>query len=71
MVHKMGWSITLDEGLVNWFRPRGLRFEPGPASPDPPLDPPKRPPSLAEAAGYSRIFDFLGYLAQRPIPNAN
>jgi hypothetical protein len=48
LVHDYGWRVTLDDsGSPVWFRPNGLRFEPGPA---PPEDHPAPPPSTETAA---------------------
>lgn len=52
LVHKMGWSVSFEDGEVAWLRPRGIRFEPGPAPPDPPLEPERRKVLLAEAAAH-------------------
>jgi hypothetical protein len=61
LVHEFGWSVMLDqESLPVWFRPSGRIYDPGPAPPvELPQAVPPDPPSLASAAGYSRLFDVL------------
>lgn len=63
LVHKMGWNVAIEDGQVNWFRPLGRRYEPGPAPPDPPEDPHTRKASMAEAAGYSGLAMWVRALA--------
>jgi hypothetical protein len=42
LVHEFGWRVALNGSMVEWFRPGGARFEPGP-------DPPPRQAPTAEA----------------------
>ena len=65
LVHKMGWTVALEEGLVSWFRPRGIRYEPGPAPPDPSLDPEQRRILMAEAAGRYGLDIWIAAAAGR------
>ena len=58
LVHEGGWSVVLTPKGSQWFRPSGRRYEPGvPPSPKPPSPPSAR--TIAEGAGYSRLFDLL------------
>jgi len=70
LIHKLGWDVALEDGEAAWFRPRGVRFEPGPAPPDPPPRSVRSETMLGEAAGYSRMFDLLGLMARRDRPRS-
>jgi len=61
LVHEYGWSVSFDDnGSAVWRRPGGRGHDPGPAPPqDPPPVSAARAPSLAEAAGYDRLFDLV------------
>ena len=76
LVHEYGWDVMLDEhDRPVWFRPGGMRYEPGLPLPDPTTAPASpEPPSMAEVAGYSRIFEALRILGRSPgsdPPNLN
>jgi hypothetical protein len=65
LLHEGRWSVTFDSAeRPIWFRPGGRVYEPGSAPPDPP-EPMRELPTIAEAAGYSRLFDLV-YPRQRP-----
>ncbi len=67
LVHEYGWDVMLDEdGGPIWFKPGGMRYQPGIPPPDVPLDRPPDLPTLGELAGYSRLFDVLTLRACRP-----
>jgi hypothetical protein len=60
LLHEGRWSVGFDGAQRPiWFRPGGRVYEPGPAPPDVAPVAPKEAPSLAEAAGYSRLFDVI------------
>ncbi len=65
LIHKSGWKVAFEERQVVWFRPKGIRFEPGPAPPDPPLEPECRKLLLAEAAAYTRLERLITRLDPR------
>ena len=68
LVHEYGWDVMLDEhDRPVWFRPGGMRYEPGVPLPDPTTAPASPiSPSMAEVAGYSRIFEALRLLGRSP-----
>ena len=68
LVHEYGWDVMLDEHeRPVWFRPGGMRYEPGVPLPDPTTAPASPiSPSMAEVAGYSRIFEALRLLGRSP-----
>lgn len=63
LIHKFGWDVALEDGCAVWFKPLGLRYQPGPAPPQHPA--PRSVPDphrLGQAAGYSRMFDMVKLL---------
>jgi Domain of unknown function DUF222. len=68
LVHEYGWNVMLDEhDRPVWFKPGGMRYEAGLPLPDPTTAPATpEPPSMAEVAGYSRIFEALRLLGRSP-----
>lgn len=67
-VHEGGWSVALRGDRAVWFRPSGRVYEPGaPVVDRGPEHAPRRAP-LAEAAGYSRMFDLVA--RRRSLPAA-
>ena len=60
LLHEGRWSVTLDQAQRPiWFRPGGRIYEPGPAPLEVAPANPLEAPTLAEAAGYSRMFDLM------------
>lgn len=60
LLHEGRWSVALDAAQRPiWFRPGGRIYEPGPAPPDVAPATPPDAPTLAEAAGYSRLFGLI------------
>ena len=63
LIHKMGWTVLIEDGEVTWLQPRGRRYEPGPVPPDPPLEPERRKALHAEAAALSGLDRLITVLA--------
>ena len=63
LVHKLGWTVLIEDGEVTWLHPRGRRYEPGPVPPDPPSDPVRRKTLMGEAAAYSGLERLVRALA--------
>lgn len=64
LVHKLGWTVSLDEGLAIWHRPLGRRYEPGPAPPEPPAETRRRQFRPGEAAGYPGLNGWIALFAR-------
>lgn len=62
LLHEGRWSVTLENGKPIWFRPGGRAHDPGPAPPAHAPPPEKDPPSIAIAAGYSRLFTLINLM---------
>ena len=63
LVHKLGWTVLIEDGEVTWLQPRGRRYEPGPVPPDPPSEPERRTALMGEAAAYSGFERLVRALA--------
>lgn len=63
LIHKMSWTVQIEDGHPVWHRPLGRRYEPGPAPPDPPPDPERRRALHAEAAALSGLDRLIAVLA--------
>ncbi|HJR46117.1 MAG TPA: DUF222 domain-containing protein [Actinomycetota bacterium] len=63
LIHKMGWTVLIEDGEVTWLQPRARRYEPGPVPPDPPAEPVRRKALHAEAAAVSGLDRLIAVLA--------
>ena len=58
-VHEDGWSVILQGETTTWFRPSGRTYDPGIPAPTEASTLAPDAPTLAEAAGLSRLFDIM------------
>ena len=68
LIHEGGWSVSFLDDKKTWFKPSGRVYSPGVPLPEEPPESKAPPPTLAEAAGFSRMFELLRPTVTPPKP---